>query len=472
MAILSVNILLVLLFCRSFLGVFYVGVTKQKIINYNNIIQTAYNNKTLSKSTLRDSSQDNITVVIYNKKLGEFMLSSARGHSEGDEFLKEEISSPQNWIQDAKNKEIFDKLRVKSPIIQEQNNSILLYSTLADDIYIIMQTPKQFIDNTVEVAINFFVIVSFSTMVIGGVIVYFVSKKIAKPIKEIDTAAQRIARMDFSQLCDIHTGDETEELGNSVNKMAVELEKNINLLKKDLEREESTNTLRKEFVANVSHDLKTPLALVSSYTQALEDGSVGQEEAIEVLHEQCSFMDRLINQMLTLSRLESGFMKYEMSPFSVDDMAYGVLQKFKLLINKNNINIKTEIEPDCVAIGDYSYISQAFNNLFENAIKYVDDKKEIKVSISKDESDIKVSIFNTHENLADDELRSLFEMFYKTDKSRGNHQKSYGLGLAIVSNIVKDHKGSYGAENAQDGLCFWFTLPSLNLEEFDDDDKE
>ncbi|MDE5600099.1 MAG: HAMP domain-containing histidine kinase, partial [Oscillospiraceae bacterium] len=326
----------------------------------------------------------------------------------------------------------------KNSITNTENNgisdSIYFYSKIDDDVYLMLETPMEFLQSAANMMFQFFSIISIITLIIATFIIYFVSKKIAKPIKQIDRTAQRIAKMDFSERCNIHTGDEIELLSISINKMADQLEQNIDLLKEDLRREEQTNIMRREFIANVSHDLKTPLALITSYSEALSDGNIDEKEAIEVLLEQCNRMDRLVSQMLTLSRLESNTVKYDMTVFSIGELISTVSQGFKLLIDKKDIDFHLDVD-DSIVYGDYNAIVQVYTNLLDNSIKYVDDKKQIRVFLSEDDSEfIKISVYNTHKPLCEEHLKNVFEMFYKTDKSREIGSKSYGIGLAIVKN--------------------------------------
>ncbi len=467
LAVLSINIIVVLLFGSTFLEGFYIHSTKKELNRYRQEIEASLSQDQIDQlgEVLNSCTVNNITVLIYDRQNQKMIYSTAR---ESNGQIQSGIDA-NSWLQQAARENIFARLEKENPIVEAQSSgisdSIFLYSKLSDGEYLFMETPRAYLQSTAELAMRFFVAVSMLTLLVGGVVVYFVAKRIARPIRQIDETAQRIAEMDFSETCEIHTGDEIEALAGSVNKMAERLKENIDLLKRDLEREEKTNHMRRQFIANVTHDLKTPLALIQSYSEALQDQSVSEQEAVEVLQEQCDRMDRLVNQMLTLSRLESKTMQYHMSVFPIEELVFHVLQSFRLPIRQQEIQLDTDLGQGCVVEADYHKIVQVFTNLLENAVKYVDDKKRIRVVVDQSDSLVHVSVFNTHPSLTQEQLDNVFEMFYKADESRGVSSKNYGIGLAIVKNIVQAHGGTCGVRNWEDGVCFWFSLPALLLEE-------
>lgn len=466
LSVLILNIAIVLLFGGTMLETYYVWSVKNDLISYQSRIERSMTASGESLSyVLNECAVDNITVLIYDYQTNTMLYSTARNKNDQK---ASGIDAPR-WVQQALNENIFSKLEHQDPIVLEEDNgvsdSIYLYSKLQGQVYLFMETPRAFIASTAQIAMKFFVGISLVTLAIGSVIVYFLARHIARPIRKIDQTAQRIAEMDFSEKCEIATGDEIEALAGSVNKMAAQLEQNISLLRRDLEREEQTNTLRKEFIANVSHDLKTPLTLISSYTEALDSGNVAQKEAVHVFQEQCRRMDRMVNQMLTLSQLESGMMKYDMTVFSADELILSVVTSFRLPLQQQEIYIEHQVEPDCIIYGDFNRVQQVLTNLLENAVKYVDERKQIRITAEKNRDCIRVSVYNTHPPLKEQELANVFEMFYRTDPSREHGEKSYGVGLAIVKSIVQAHQGAYGACNKDGGVCFWFQLKSAQLED-------
>lgn len=473
-AVLSINIAAVLLFGGAFLEEYYVSSVKRDLRIDSIEIKASYLKNDLDKleDRFKECVADNVTVLIYERGSNQVLYSTARPHDENGMASGIDV---RRWIKHTAQEGVFARLEQEDPIILEEDNgvsdSIYLYSKINDETYLFMETPREHISSTTQVAMRFFVLLSIFTLIVGMIAVYFVAERIAKPIRQIDVAAQRIAAMDFSEPCEIHTGDEIEQLSHSINKMASELSKNIDLLKKDLEREEQTNRIRQEFVANVSHDFKTPLSLITAYTEALKDGSIEQTEGYDVLFEQCARMNRLVSQMLTLSQLESGMLQYDMSVFSLNELLRSVVESFQLNIKRQEIVFSKNEDEEYIVYGDYHRIEQVVINLFENALKYVDDKKQIWIKTKRNEDGILVIIGNSHPPLTDEQKSSVFEIFYRVDSSRENSKKGHGIGLAIVKNIVEAHCGRYGVSNCDDGVEFWFTLSEVP-DEIDEDFEE
>lgn len=484
--VLSFNIIIVLVFGNTFLERYYVHTKSQELSENAQQIKNAYKEEdyVIFYQLVEETNRSNTSILMYNSISGQYNYSGIPGSMGNIERqdnplvtdFDERLSPMENdkmiadsWITEAINIGIFDKLKVKDEVfVESESDSLYLYTSLNEHIYLFLETPKSYISTTANTALRFFVYLSLGTLVIGVIAIYIVSSRIAKPIKEIDNTAKKIAAMDFSERCDVRTKDEIGALGNSVNTMADQLQKNINILKHDLEREEATNRMRREFVSNISHDFKTPLSLISAYTEALRDsqGVENPKKAYDIILEQSGTIDRLVNQLLTLNQLESGVMKYNMSFFSINELMRTVISNCRILLKKNNIDLGTDFNDEYFVKGDYTRITQVITNLLENAIKYVNEQKQIKIWFEEKGNMVRICLYNTHEHMDDGELKYLFDLFYRSDKSRTAAAKSYGVGLTIVKTIVEAHNGEVGVYNTKDGIVFWF-----NLEKFDFDDE-
>ena len=472
LCVLSINIVVVLVFGQTFLESYYIHNKKNELRDLKREITSAYqnsSNKELQQG-LTNCQENNVTYLLYIK--GNLVSLNS---SQGSDY-QARIDSTSWWYM-AQSTGIFEQLEKTPTIVIQQKNeisdSLFLYSKLDDQVYLFLETPRAFIEATAQTAMKFFLFLSVGTLVLGIVITVILANRIAKPIKQIDKAAQKIAAMDFSEQCEVHTGDEVEALANSVNSMSEKLKENISLLRRDLEREEQTNRMRREFIANVSHDLKTPISLISAYGEMLKDNSKDEKtsEVCDILLEQGETMTRLVNQLLTLSQLESGMISYDMSFFSMNDLIGTVVKNCRILLDQSGIDFALQLGEEYMVKGDYNRITQVFTNLFENAIKYVDEKKLIDVRLTHHKNWVRTSIFNSHAPLSQQELENVFTIFYKSDKARKASNKSYGIGLAIVKTIVEAHNGRYGVYNSEDGVVFWFELELFDFdqeEEFDE----
>jgi len=274
------------------------------------------------------------------------------------------------------------------------------------------------------------------------------------------------------------------------------------ILREDLQREEQTNKIRREFIANVSHDFKTPLSLITAYSESIRDKALdfpipstntqdqeneekkddNLEDESELKHdelkyydretfrneliEQCDIiisesnkMDGLVNQLLKLSQLENKMVVLQESMFDLTGYVEEVVYQHQIMLKAKNIKIDFADRQERIAFGDYTKIGQVLNNLFENAIKYTHENGTIKIWITKEEK-FKIHLYNEVENASEIDTEQLFTSFYKRDQSRSLEDKSYGLGLAIVKAIVELHGNGCGAYKEDKGLVFWFEIRS------------
>ncbi|MFA5154030.1 MAG: HAMP domain-containing sensor histidine kinase [Clostridia bacterium] len=334
--------------------------------------------------------------------------------------------------------------------------------------YIILSSPKEFIETTANTAKRFVLYVSLVTLLIAVIAVVIISEKITKPIVNINKVANKISNLDFTESCKVSGKDEISDLGKSINEMSIKLQDSIDyleqraqLLTMDLKKQETSNKTEKEFIASVSHDFKTPLSLIMAYSELLMDKYKEDEEAksqLLIITDQAIKMNLMVNQLLTLSQLESGTARIENTIFCLNEAVESVMNDLSIMIEQGNIHLTFNYQDDYIVEGDYNLITHVITNLLENAIKYTDDKKIINININEIDGKIRTSIYNTHQGISDQSIPNLFNSFYKEDKSRGGNSKSYGLGLSIVKAIMEMHNCSYGAYNSNAGVVFWFEL--------------
>lgn len=328
-------------------------------------------------------------------------------------------------------------------------------------------------------AVKYNLYLSLLAFALMAIMSYFVARHITRPIEQISQATQRISQMNFSQQCQIHTRDELQILSENINAMALklqdyiyQLELNQQLLEKDLQRETKTNQLRKEFIANVSHDFKTPLTLIRAYTETLRNQQLDPEEQqkyYDIILGESNRMSHLVTQLLQLSKLESGIVQLEQSYFPIEELLREILHQNQLLLQQKQLQIDWDCENnDHIVQGDYLRIEQALINLLENAIKYTPEWGQILLQVHTQPDGIcRIAITNTCAPLTDEQLENLFISFYKTDESRHLDQQSFGLGLAIVKATIDLHGQTCTAQNTPDGLQIAFTLPLLQDAEDD-----
>lgn len=405
-------------------------------------------------------------------------------------------STPNFWIADAAKHGVFHTATLPLLVTENQQHhpgrdTLDYYGKLShndETVYIFLRTPREAVALAANLAVRYNLYLALLSFALMAIMSYFVTRRITRPIEQISQATDRISQMNFTQQCDVHTGDELETLGKNINSMAIKLQDyihqlqlNQSLLEKDLERETKTNQLRQEFIANVSHDFKTPLTLIRAYTETMRNQALDQSEQTQycdIILQESDRMNRLVTQLLQLSKLESGMVQLTLSFFPLEELIRQIVHQNQLLLQKKQLHIIWDCGScDHIVQGDYQRIEQALCNLIENAIKYTPEAGQIIFSVQSMENTstpyCHIAITNTSQPLTDEQLEHLFISFYKVDESRHLEQQSFGLGLAIVKATMDLHQQSCTAKNTTNGLQIAFTLPLLQdtaEEEGEDDD--
>lgn len=359
-----------------------------------------------------------------------------------------------------------NKYYIKNMGVGRQDNNITVLSNIEDDTYILMQTPIKFIKDISYSAIKYSIYISIFSLMIVAIIMYFVADKTTKPIRQLQVVADKISNLNFSERCDILSKDEIGLLSVSINNMADKLQDYIYKLKEDLIRQEKADKMTKQFIANVSHDFKTPLTLIMSYSEALIDmeeiDEATKKDYLNIIINEGRKMSEFVQELLKLSKLEGGIIKLEKSNFSINEIIEETINKNSIIAKEKNITVEKNISESSIVFADYFRIEQVFQNLYENAIKYCDFGCLVRVSTSIADNKCKVKIFNTGKQISDEDIENIFISFYRADKSRKS-MGSYGLGLAIVKVIMDMHNEKYGVNNIENGVEFWFELENVEM---------
>lgn len=358
------------------------------------------------------------------------------------------------------------KYYIKNLETGRQESNIVVLSNIKDNTFILVQTPIQFINDISSSAIKYSLLISVLSLLIAAIIMYFVADKTTRPIRHLQIIADKISNLDFSERSNILSKDEVGLLSFSINNMADKLKEYVEKLKEDLIKQEKADKMTKQFLANVSHDFKTPLTLIMSYSEALIDmediDEATKKEYLNIIINEGNKMSLFVQQLLKLSQLETGLIKLEKSNFSINEIIEDIINNNSIITKEKNINVEKNIYSNSIVYADYSRIEQVFQNLYENAVKYCNEGGYIRVTTFDENNKCKVSIFNTGNIISDVDMENIFTSFYRADKSRKN-MGSYGLGLAIVKTIMDMHKETYGVKNLTDGVEFWFELENVEM---------
>lgn len=418
-----------------------------------------------------DYEVQNMTICIFSLNtetgIGEIEYYSRQRYFSLNPFDNEVLQLIKNLYRE----NAFNELKTNNYSIRNietgrQDNNITVLSKIKDNKYILMQTPIKFIRDISYSAIKYSMYISIFSLLIVAVIMYFVADKTTKPIRQLQVVADKISNLNFSERCDILSKDEIGLLSVSINNMADKLQEYVEKLKDDLIRQEKSEKMTKQFIANVSHDFKTPLTLIMSYSEALIDmediDETTKKEYLNIIINEGRKMSEFVQELLKLSQLEGGIIKLEKSNFSINEIIEDTINKNSIIAKEKNISVEKHIYDNSIVFADYFRIEKVFQNLYENAVKYCDFGGSIRVSTSVAGNKCRVSIFNTGKKIPEEDIENIFISFYRADKSRKN-MGSYGLGLAIVKVTLDMHNEKYGVQNAENGVEFWFEVENVDM---------
>lgn len=363
--------------------------------------------------------------------------------------------------------DVGDYIIVEATDPRLNTNFLSLTSRLRTGEILIISTPIAAINESTAIANRFLLFTGLITIVIGGIAVFFFAKRFTRPILELNEIAQRMSGLDFSKKYSIESHDEIGQLGQSINSLSDQLDKAISELREaneklmeDIERERRIDKMRKEFISNVSHELKTPIALIQGYAEGLKlnvnEDEENRDYYCDVIMDETDKMNRLVKDLLDLSQIESGYFKLEKSIFDISAMVDHVLNKYRPILTERGINVDIEKDENIDVNGDVIRIEQVLLNYVNNAINHVDEHKIIKVTVTTRDDKVRISVYNSGKTIPAESLDKIWTSFYKVDKARTRAYGGTGLGLSVVRAIMELHHNAFGVENKKDGVMFWF----------------
>lgn len=301
------------------------------------------------------------------------------------------------------------------------------------------------------------------------------SNIISKPLIKINNVAKKMSNMDFSETCQVESENEIGNLANTLNFLSSNLDSALKDLKKknkqlqeDIDKERELEAMRKDFVASVSHELKTPIGIIEGYAEGIKDGIVSGEKCnlyLETIIDESQKMGKLVANMLELSKLESGVVKPSLEVFNINRLINKVVTKHKQIALEHNLYLQFKPETEFSYVSaDTFQMEQVLTNLITNAIKYTPPENNIIVRISEEDNLFKVSVINEGSHIDSREIEHLFDKFYRIDKARRRNTNSTGLGLPIVKNLLELHGFKYSIQNIDNGVEFKYYLPKAEPE--------
>lgn len=476
----KINTRLILMQC-IFLGIVIGG----SIILYNLLGPTFYRNyriseakeafETLKDIDLSDIGSDQELILEYENANFNFIITDEKMNLVYSTLINPNVHKS---IQIRKDDFSFTPLIIIRKNQGNENIKLLGRIKQGDQVYYIYIKDKlKSVEESFEFSAFILEVIFLIAVAVGSIVMYSMSRRLTAPIKELEIIAKKIARRDFSQKAEENGKfEELNSLAGSINSMAGQIQTYVQdmeinkerLLQQRLQQEHMTKA-RKDFVSNISHELKTPLAVISSQVEMLEylTEKSEREYYYTSIQEEIAKMTEMVGNLLDITAIEHNMGQAEKKKLSLNDSVGYMLLKYDALFQRKNICIETELEEDCVVLGDKEYIEQAVSNYIMNALQHTDNGKKIRITLKKSIQDICFTIYNQGEQILQEDIEKIWKSFYVSEQEEGKEENGLahtGLGLYIVKSVMEMHEGKCGVRNLDDGVEFWFSLPVWTLE--------
>ena len=339
---------------------------------------------------------------------------------------------------------------------------------MLDNVFLI-RLPMAGISDSIQISNMFYLYTGMIVVAISILAIWFLSQRLTKPLEELTDISIRMSNLDFNAKYESGGEDEIGVLGQNFNKMSKELEQTIselktanNELQKDIEKKERIDDMRKEFLSNVSHELKTPIALIQGYAEGLKecinDEAESRDFYCEVIIDEAAKMNNMVKKLLTLNQLEFGNDQISMECFDLTELVRGVVNSAQLLADQKDAQILFVQDTSVYVWGDEFKIEEVVTNYVSNAINHIDGERKIEIKMQRREGHIRLSVFNTGKPIPEEDIDKIWIKFYKVDKARTREYGGSGIGLSIVKAIMESMNQKFGVKNYENGVEFWFEL--------------
>lgn len=469
--LLAVGIMLVFLIINGgFLERFYVSNKQSEFIKVYEQLKAGIETETLSLENPDEelnklAEKNNIAMLVLNQE-SELVYISARSV----DMLFHQL---QGYLFDKNVGQILNQTEdyVLTRTMDPRNNTeyIEMWGVFQNGDIFIMRSPLESIRTAVSIFNKFVGIVGVLIVLVSCIVGWYFSKRLTDPIMELAELSQKMANLDFEAKYTSGGENEIGVLGQSFNQMSEKLEQTITDLKqanyelqKDIEQREQMEVMRTEFVGNVSHELKTPIALIQGYAEGLKEGISDDPESREfycdVIMDEAGKMNRLVKNLLTLNQLEYGDSEVQFERFDIVPLINGILQSLDIMIEQKEAKIIFYEKESVFVWADQFKVEHVVRNYITNALNHVEEERVIEIRIVKETDCARISVFNTGKPIPEEDIPHIWEKFYKVDKARTREYGGNGIGLSIVKAIMESFHQEYGVENYDNGVKFWFEL--------------
>lgn len=355
-----------------------------------------------------------------------------------------------------------------------QSEYLVFWGQLDDNgSFVYMRSALESIRESARITNQFFIIVGLFGIAVGGILIFFIARSTSRPLRELKDVSSSMADLNFEVKYEPKEKDSAEiaELGEHMNEMSHALEKTITDLKvanielqKDIEKKEEIDEIRKEFLSNVSHELKTPIALIQGYAEGLKenvnDDPENRDFYCEVIIDEADKMNKMVRKLITLNQLEFGNDTVEMTRFNITELVAGMVLSNQIFAEQKGITIQFDETKPVYVWGDAFKVEEVLTNYLSNALNHASGAKNIRISFENREELLRICVFNTGNPIPEEELDKIWQKFYKVDKARTREYGGSGIGLSIVKAIMDSMNRQCGVRNLEDGVEFWMELES------------
>ncbi|QHQ62715.1 HAMP domain-containing protein [Anaerocolumna sedimenticola] len=350
-----------------------------------------------------------------------------------------------------------------------ESNYVDLIGNLEGGNIVFIRTNLESMRESVEVANKFLAYVGMISVVIASIVMFYISRRFSKPILQLAGISKRMSDLDFDAKYFVTSQDEIGELGSSINTLSEKLEKTISELKSannellsDIQNKIQIDEMRKDFLSNVTHELKTPIALIQGYAEGLKDNINDDEDSrdfyCEVIVDEAKKMNEMVKKLLSLNQIESGNNQVNIERFDIVALIQSVLDSAEILIQQKEVLLHFEQKEPIYVWADEYMVEEVVTNYVSNALNHVDGAKIIEIKLIQKEDAVRVAVFNTGANIPEEDLDKIWIKFYKVDKARTREYGGSGIGLSIVKAIMSSLNQECGVINHETGVEFWFEL--------------
>ena len=478
--LLACMVVALLVINMTFLEPYYIQ-NKEKSFRemYETLNQVAqdqsYSDEEVSSDVAKQAERNNLSFLIIDETTGNKYTNVYNQEMLFNQLLGYVINQSQQNAEILESTDAYQMLQAKDP--WNETEYLVMWGNFEDGSQFLMRSPLESMRESAAISNRFLIYIGSVLILAAGALVWYFSKKLTDPIRELANLSDQMANLDFEAKYTSGGKNEIGELGANFNRMSSRLESTISELKKannsllkDIEQKEKMEEMRNEFLGNVSHELKTPIALIQGYAEGLKDGVNDDAESrdfyCDVIMDEAMKMNQMVKNLLTLNQLEFGDEDISFERFDLAALIRGVLQSMEILAQQDELKIIFRQESPVYVWADEFKTEQVVRNYVSNAFHHASGDKVIEVKIQREGKKARTSVFNTGTPIPEEDLKHIWEKFYKVDKAHTREYGGNGIGLSIVKAIMESFHQEYGVKNYDNGVEFWFELDVEKIPEY------